>query len=225
MRLMDRAPRETARDYATRVIRDNIIKTVLEPGYMVSENELAAELGVSRTPVREALIELSKTGVVEIYPQHGSMVARIDWDKVEEAIFTRRVLETAVVQEVCRMAREEDLHALEENLSIQRLYLERGDVEKLLATDNDFHQTLFAIARKNVSYDLLAGLGVHLDRVRHLSMVAVRLERVFREHEEILDAIRNRNVEKAVAVMTVHLTHYQLDTEDIREKYPHYFAG
>ena len=78
MKLLERLPRETGRDYALRTIKDNIIKLELAPGSPVSENELAAELQLSRTPVREALIELSKVKVIEIdaaeirarYPQY-----------------------------------------------------------------------------------------------------------------------------------------------------------
>ena len=97
MRLLKRLPRETARDYAFRMIKDNIIRLELEPGCLISENELAAELGLSRTPVREALIALSRARVVEITPQKRSIVAPIDETLVEEARFVRDVLECAVV--------------------------------------------------------------------------------------------------------------------------------
>ena len=76
--------RETGREYVLRVLKENIVMLELEPGSRISENELAAELGISRTPVREALIELSKSKIVEIYPQKGSYVSLIDWEMVEE---------------------------------------------------------------------------------------------------------------------------------------------
>ena len=109
MRLTQRQPRETGRDYALRTIKDNIIHLELAPGSMVSENELAAAMGLSRTPVREALIELSKVKIVEIYPQKGSAVALIDYDLVEESRFMRKVLECAVVELDCEMAPPEDI--------------------------------------------------------------------------------------------------------------------
>ena len=89
MYLTERLPRETGRDYALRMLKDNIVRLELKPGSLVSENELAAEMGLSRTPVREALIELSKVKIVEIYPQRGSAIARIDCHMVEEAKFMR----------------------------------------------------------------------------------------------------------------------------------------
>ena len=75
MIVYERLKRETAREYALRIIRQNIISLDLEPGSRISENELASELGISRTPVREALIELSKIKVIEIYPQRGSYIS------------------------------------------------------------------------------------------------------------------------------------------------------
>ena len=93
MILKKRYSRETGREYVLRVLKDNIVRLELEPGSRISENELAAEIGVSRTPVREALIELSKSKIVEIYPQKGSYVSLIDWDLVEEAQFMRLTLE------------------------------------------------------------------------------------------------------------------------------------
>ena len=92
MTISPRDLRETGRDYAMRVLKENILRLELEPGSKVSENELAAQLGLSRTPVREALMALAKVRLVEVYPQRGSEVARIDYDLVEESCFMRRIL-------------------------------------------------------------------------------------------------------------------------------------
>lgn len=109
MRLLARRMRETGREYALRNLKDNIIHLELKPGSMVSENELAAQMGLSRTPVREALMELSKVRLVDVYPQRGSAVALIDHDLVEEARFMRGVLEGAVVELDCGMLTEDAL--------------------------------------------------------------------------------------------------------------------
>ena len=75
MHISERLPRESSRDYALRIIKDNIISLRLEPGSQISENELATEMGLSRTPVREALIELAKVKIIETYPQRKSVVS------------------------------------------------------------------------------------------------------------------------------------------------------
>ncbi len=224
MNLSERQPRETARDYAIRTIRENIVSMGLEPGCMVSENELAQEMGLSRTPVREALIELSKSGIVEIFPQHGSMVSRIDNDRIEEAVFTRRVLEMAVVREVCRMATDADIRGLDENLSMQELFLDRDNAERLLALDNEFHRSLFRIAKKLLSHNLICGLSTHYDRVRQLSLVIHRNTRIVEAHRAILQGIQERDPDKAEKAMCEHLNRFQQYKDTLREKYAVYFA-
>ena len=97
MFITGRYPHESGRDYAMRVIRDNIIRLELEPGAAITDRELAAELGLSRTPVREALLDLAKVKIVDIYPQRGSSVAYIDYSLVEEAQFVRSVLELSLI--------------------------------------------------------------------------------------------------------------------------------
>lgn len=224
MRLLERRPRETARDFAIRVIRFNIVMTVLEPGCMVSENELAAEMGVSRTPVREALQELCKTGIVVIFPQHGSMVSKIDFDRVEEARCVRFALETTALRRVCELAQDVDVNDLDDNVSLQRLYLERSDIDKLVVMDNEFHRGLFCIAKMQITYDLLRDFSAHYERVRHLSMQVVKFGEVVADHQRILDAVRLSDTDQACQAMSEHLDRNRLDIGDIREKYRHFIV-
>ena len=97
MKLLERLPRESSRDYALRNIKENIINLELAPGSQISENALAAEMGLSRTPVREALIELAKVEIVEIHPQRKSTVPLINYDLVEESRFMRNLLELCLI--------------------------------------------------------------------------------------------------------------------------------
>lgn len=223
MNIAPRLPRESARDYALRVLRENIITLRLEPGSMVSENELAVQLGLSRTPVREALIEMSKTGIVEVFPQRGSMISKIDYDLVEEARFVRFVLENAVVELACEQATAEDHARLAENIHLQEYYLEHYAPDKLLELDNQFHKLLFAASKKSLSSQILDGLTTHFDRVRHMSLSTVSGRSLLEEHSSIAAAVQARDKEKARALMTKHLTRYTIDKEAIQKQYPQYF--
>lgn len=224
MLVFKRQPKESARDYAVRVLRDNIISMDLEPGAMVSENELSQELGLSRTPVREALIELSKSGIVEIYPQHGSKIAKIDYDMVEEAYFIRKVTELAVVQEACDFAGPNDIRQLEDIISLHDLYVARGVTEEVMAVDNDFHRQLFHITRKKATYELIRTLMPHFERVRRLCMAAMPDNRLVEDHRHILDAIRRKDKTSAAEAMHSHLSRHTIDRETIKEKFGQYFA-
>ena len=108
MKLVEKSPHENARMYAHRMILDNIINLELPPGSALSENELSLLLKLSRTPVREALIELSQLGLVEIIPQKGSFVTRIDYDVIEESKFMRLSLENSVLRLLCQQGTSED---------------------------------------------------------------------------------------------------------------------
>ena len=92
MELTERFPRETGRNYALRMLKENIISLELAPESLISEAELAAELGLSRTPVREALIELDKVQIIKIVPQKRTMVAHINNDLVDEHFIMRNTL-------------------------------------------------------------------------------------------------------------------------------------
>ncbi len=222
MNIPERKPRELGRDYALRVIRDNIETAELEPGSMISESEMAAQLGLSRTPVREALIELSKANIVEIYPQRGSFVSLIDYTMVEEARFMRNVLEHAVVREVCEIATEEDIMRLKENLHLQQFYLANNERDKLMEKDNELHRLLFDIAKKPNLFDLIRFASIHFDRVRHLSLIVVRDLKIVEDHEKLIRAIEERDADRAEEIMELHLSRYKVDAEAIKAAYPHY---
>ena len=225
MRLTERLPRESGREYALRTIRENIIGLELVPGGMVSENELAAEMGLSRTPVREALIELSRIKIVEIYPQRGSSVALIDPNLVKEARFVRRVLECAVVEECCKKITDEGLQQLEENLHLQRFYLtaRQNSQQSLWDMDRKFHELLFDLSGLPNACRLVKSTLPHAERVRRLSEQEPSEEEVVNDHTLILQAIINHDAEAAVHQMQKHLDRVNVDLEKMQQMYPSYF--
>lgn len=224
MRVSERFPRETGRDYALRMLKENIINLELAPGSAISENELAAELGLSRTPVREALIELSKVKIVDVQPQKKSMVSYIDYDMVEEARFMRNHLECAVAELACGMASAEDVERLSENVKLQNFYLESGSAEQLMQLDDQFHQTLFEIAQKPLVYAMVRNFSIHFDRVRRMALDSVKDLKIVQDHAGITLAIRENRPGEARELMEKHLSRYKLDAAAVWGKYPQYFA-
>ena len=220
MIISPRGQRETGRDYAFRTLKENIIQLELEPGSMVSENELAMQMGLSRTPVREALMALAKVRLIEVYPQRGSAVAAIDYDLVEEACFMRGVLEVAVVELVCKMASKEQIVELEDNVALQERYLADGRMEALMQLDNDLHKLMFAIANKQQTWDMLSGFTVHFDRVRRMALDSPRNDRNVADHRAIVEAIAARDVQAAREAMETHLNRYRVDEVLLRDRYP-----
>lgn len=225
MELYTKLPKETARDYALRVLKGNIISLELAPGTSISENELAAEIGISRTPVREAIIELAKAYLIEIYPQRGSFVSLIDSKMVEEARFLRRVMDTAVIEEVCETCDEEGLRLLEENVELQEFYLSKGMTDKIFDLDNKFHRSIYVVAKKDIIYDIHSTLMIHFDRVRNLSVVTVKNNGIVGEHRAMIEAIRAKDKKAASELVAKHLDHYQVDEKEIKSRRPEFFKA
>lgn len=223
MHIAERLNGETGRDYAMRVLKDNIIRLELEPGSIISDRELAAGMNLSRTPVREAFLELAKVKIVEIYPQRGTMVSFIDYNLVEEARFIRSVLEVAVVRLACGLVTPEQMEELENNIRLQKFYHQNLSVERMLELDNEFHRMLFWIANKRQAYEMMDRITIHFDRVRNLAISAVKEHKWMEEHYNIYEAVRDNDPEQAARLMETHLKRYQIDEEAIRQNYPQYF--
>ena len=223
MKLLERLPRETGRDYALRNIKENIVNLELAPGSQISENELAAEMGLSRTPVREALIELSRVRIIEIHPQKKSTVPLIDYELVEESRFMRSLLECAVVELDCEMAQPVDLERLSANVRLQNFYLDNYYTNELMTLDNQFHGILFEIARKSQIFALMQNISIHFDRVRSMALSTAPNSKIVQDHEDILQAIGRKDPRAARELMEIHLSRYKIDAADIRAAYPQYF--
>lgn len=224
MVVTEKLPNETNREYAFRVIKQNIIDINIRPGSMVGEQELAQELNLSRTPVHEAFLELSKTRMVEILPQRGCRVSLIDPAMIEEARFMRQTLETAIAALACERATEEDLVLLESNLKLQEFYLAEGNPTELNKLDNEFHFTLYKICNMTQCYYMVNSMSIHFDRVRLLSLYTVRDLKIVGDHRRLLEALRQRDPEQCRVVIAKHLSRVQYDEMEIRERYPEYFV-
>ena len=227
VKLEERPCAETAREYALRMLKENIISMELKPGAMVSENELAAQLGLSRTPVREALMDMAQYGLVDILPQRGSRISLIDYALVEEARFAREVLEVAILSIVCENVTEESLAQLRQNVRFQQLSQEpeMSGTFDMMELDNEFHRLLFHIAHKDNTVRMLEGMMVHFDRVRALSLSVVKDQKIISDHLAICDAIERRDVAAAQAVMTKHLSRVNVDEATIRAACPEYIKN
>ncbi len=223
MRKIEKYSYETAREYALRAITENIISLDLEPGTAISENEIATFMGVSRTPVREAIQELHKAAVIEIYPQRGSFVSMIDSNYIDEAVFLRRVLDIAVIEEACDIATEDDIKGLEENVALQDFYLQNNATDKIYELDNEFHEKIYVAAKKETIYAMKRSIMIHFDRVRNMSMQTVKDTKIVNDHKLMVAAIKERDKSQARELVEKHLNRYRVDHEALIKAYPHYF--
>ena len=214
---------ESTHDYAFRVIKENIVSLELKPGSMLSEQELANELSLSRTPIHGALQELAKTKIVEILPQRGSLVSLIDMNLVEESCFMRKAIESAVTVLACEKATKEDIESLEENIVLLEFHYEKKNFEKFMEYDNAFHQAMYRIADRMLCYYTVQLMNIHHNRFRTLRMHISNTGRIVTEHKAILEAIKKKDKDLTLKEFQNHINRMSEDVKEIREKYPEYF--
>ncbi|MCD8146706.1 MAG: GntR family transcriptional regulator [Clostridiales bacterium] len=221
--MTERFPQETGRSYAYRMIRENIISTELVPGSLVSEKELAQQLNLSRTPVREALIDLAQVGVVEVMPQRGSRISYIDSHMVEEAQFMRNTLERAVCRRLCTMEEQPDLTPLVRNLHAQEVAFSCGENEDFFRLDNEFHRLFYQLAGMLHIYQMSSSFMIHFDRLRNLSLSAQDNRQLMADHREMVDCLLLRDESGVDRVLERHLNRCKIDGEAIRCMHPAFF--
>ncbi|MCQ2593630.1 MAG: GntR family transcriptional regulator [Treponemataceae bacterium] len=224
MKNTEKLARENNRDYALRVIRENIINLELKPGSMISEQDIAEELHLSRTPVHEALQELARTKIIEIMPQKGSLVSLVDMNRVDEAVFMRATIESAVTEEASKLATDADIAQMEANIKLQQFYNETKAIEKLLEVDNQFHELMYKITNKMQCFYMVRLMNIHYDRFREMKMHTVKGDPIIEEHIEILNAVKSHDPERAKAALLKHINRLYLDVVEIKNNYPDYFA-
>src|SRR5690606_2406407 len=152
-------------------LKEQIIALTILPGTALSENEMAIQFGVSRTPIRESFVRLAQEGLVMVLPQRGTLVSLIDRELVEEARFMRNQLECAVVELACEDISKDTLIQLELNLQQQKLTLQQESVDHMFKLDQQFHALLFAGVHKTNTWNTMSLLTAHLDRSRKLRLL------------------------------------------------------
>ncbi|MGV9797848.1 GntR family transcriptional regulator [Mycobacterium sp. NPDC003449] len=213
----------SARVVVYRELRHRIVTLRLPPGAPLSENELAAELSVSRTPVREALLLLAEEGLVQVFPQLGTFVSRVDPRRVADAQFVREAVEVASLADAVRRLEDGTLAALRQVLDAQREA--EHDVEAFFRLDEEFHQLLLAAGGHENTWRTVVSAKAHLDRARRLGLRMVSpVPALIRQHTAIVDHLAAGDLDASVQAMRTHLQLVFSDVERIRNRSPELFA-
>jgi DNA-binding GntR family transcriptional regulator len=214
---------ETAKEYAYRILRQNIVTLAIEPGSSLNDAEIAERLGISRTPVREAISQLkSESGIIEIYPQRGMKVALIDMEIVREVCLLRLITEKAMAERVIDMADEADIAWMENNVKLQAFCAKEKQADRFMELDNELHEKMFRIARCDLIYTITKSSMIHFDRVRELESESSAAA-ILQDHKDLIEAIRKKDREKAKEILEIHLNRYIPHEKELRKKYADYF--
>ncbi|MDR3537013.1 MAG: GntR family transcriptional regulator [Acetobacteraceae bacterium] len=196
----------TAASQVYQVLHGEILSMQRKPGDPINDREIEAALGVSRTPIREAILRLAAEKLVEVLPQSGTFVARIPLATLPEAIVIRRTLEQLTVRTAAENATEASFATLRAILKRQRAYSAANDPMGFYATDEEFHSAIAAAAGFPGTWPLVLQVKVQVDRFCHLTLPQPgRMPRLLKEHTAIANAIRDHDSEQAVAALDVHL--------------------
>lgn len=205
-------------------IREDIMNMMLEPGTDVSVQKLSERYGVSRTPVREAVVRLQQSGLVEIYPQRKTVVSKIDLKRVNEELFIRTSLESAVVDEFIRKCSELVADTMQELVNKQRKYMEKEHYRDFYAKDNRFHQLIFETAGQELAWYTVENIASHYNRIRLLYGKMKGAEKiVIDNHEKMVTAARQRNVDVMRKVVVDHSNNMLEQLKSMTKQYPHFF--
>ena len=214
---------EPNREYAFRMVKDNIINMEIKPGSLIGEQEIASQLGISRTPVHEAFLELSKSRILNILPQKGCSVSLIDYELIKESRFLRIAVETALIREACDVATDEEIQNLYANIKLQQFYLE-NDPPKFMDLDNEFHKSIYVACNKLQCFYMVSLMSLHFDRVRSLSLRTIKDNKLVSDHIAIADAIAARDKDAACAAFSKHMSRFDLDWDIIKKEYSEYIT-
>jgi GntR family transcriptional regulator, rspAB operon transcriptional repressor len=205
------------------LIRREILDTTLPPGSPLSEHALSQRFGVSRTPIREALLRLAEEGLVQIVPQVGTFVTRISLAKVYEAQFIREALECAAVRAAAR-SRRLDVSLLHAIMISQKTAATTGEAEDFYAADEALHAAIAAASGHPRVWTVALNEKLQLDRVRMLD-VSQRpdLSELVVQHSAIVAALEAKDVGAAEAAMRAHLHDVFMRLAPLIERFRAYF--
>lgn len=188
------------------LLRNAIVTMQLDPMDVIFERVLAETLGISRTPVREALLQLAREDLVLIAAQSGTYVAPVRREQFVESALIRRVLETASIRQAAEIITEREIEQLRTIHDAHKRALTRGDAVAAIAYDNAFHETVSRAAKLPKVLQLVALARAPIDRVRHITVrdPVVGLE-TLNQHERVLDALMRRDPDAAERALRAHL--------------------
>jgi DNA-binding GntR family transcriptional regulator len=206
-------------------LRRSIINLNLAPGTGISEKEISLRYKVSRTPVRETFIHLSREGLVQVIPQKETLVSLIDFSRIKQEFFLRESLETAALEPFIEKCRPVHFIALKSLIEKQSAAFDSNDYISFVNYDDEFHRTFFEVAGQDLSWEVLENMSGHYHRARLLS---IRLNgiagNVVRQHRKLLAALKKKDPDSAKEMLYIHL--HNLDTEEkmLRKNFPGYFV-
>lgn len=198
----------SAAERAYREVKERILAGALPGGELVSEGEIAADLGTSRTPVREAFLRLETEGWMKLYPKRGALIVPVPMGEAEHVVHARYVVETAAARALAEVGRGVVAETMRDVAERQRELAAADDLDEFATTDTEFHRVLVAAAGN----PLLLGFYDSLrERQRRMNSVALHshsgsAEKILEQHSRLADQVATGDVDGFAALLAEHLS-------------------
>ena len=187
-------------------IQNDILNGLYQPGENLIETKLSEEMGVSRTPIREAIRQLELEGLVQSIPNKGAIVKGISAKDIEDIYTIRMLIEGLAARWAAEKITPEELEELKEAVELEEFYTVKNDISHLLRSDSRFHDIIYKACKSKPLMHTLSTFHHHVQRARSISMNSPgRARQVLEEHKAIFRAITDRDADRAEKLTTEHV--------------------
>lgn len=222
-----KSTKESNREYVYKVLKENIMHLTLVPGDVISEPDVCKNFEMSRTPIREAFIKLSEEGLLDIFPQKGSYISKLDFSKIKESIFMREALEKEVFNIACNKLTDEDINELNKIISFQENIFNFGNnAKEFYELDNRFHSFIFKQCGFENIWTCIENMSLDYNRLRLLDTISTdNNAKVIQQHKNIVMAIKDKSFSNFKDEIYSHLRNITLDEKKLESLYPNFFKN
>lgn len=207
-------------------LKNDILTLKIAPGEQLTEQWICDEYNVSRTPSRDAILRLKDEELIESSPYKVNVVSLMDFNKISELVYMRKIIETKVVKDAIPLINEENLAAFEYNLKLQDIFIKNPkNHNKYYNLDNDFHKICYQVTNKLELWKEIHSSEVHITRYRMLDSINIfGFDKVYDEHRDLYELIKAKNIEAIDSWMIKHLNGGIKRLEKcLTNEYSHYF--
>lgn len=206
------------------MLREEIISLALTPGTMLSRQELQDRFGFSSTPIRDALMRLQEERLVDVFPQHATVVSTIDLDLARQGQFLRRSVELELVGTLALAPQPSATARMRSLVRQQTAFADLGEHEAFAGADQAFHRTLYEASQVTALWELVRRQSGHIDRLRRLHLPKEgKMREILQAHTAIVDAIEAGDAAAAQAALRDHLSRSLDFVPSLRDSHPTYF--
>lgn len=210
-------------------IKSQIINLDLLPGTKVKEEDLAKEFNISRTPIRGVISRLVKDSLLEVKPQKGTYVSKIDLSKINDYIYVRKSVEMQMISKICNVITDEQIKELEEILVKQHEIIQMepsiAKSKMFFHNDNLFHATMFKFASLEGVWKIIHTNAIPLNRARIMANLRSnpQVEKIYEQHKQMVEYLKSKDEKGAINALEYHLDGGFDGIAALVDKYNDYF--